>query len=99
MTKAVQKITLSPSSDIPFDKLMLSQSNVRRIKTGVSIEELVEDIARRWLPVPSVVLAGEAERLQNGSGWLPEVLRRVDLVAHDGEDRAEGQGGCIYWSV
>lgn len=31
MTKAVQKITLSPSRDIPFNKLVLSQSNVRRI--------------------------------------------------------------------
>jgi ParB family chromosome partitioning protein len=29
MTKAVQKITLSPSRDIPFNKLVLSQSNVR----------------------------------------------------------------------
>ena len=28
---------------------MLSQSNVRRIKAGVSIEELAEDIARRTL--------------------------------------------------
>ena len=49
MTKTVQKITLSPSRDIPFDKLMLSQSNVRRIKAGVSVEELAEDIARRGL--------------------------------------------------
>ncbi|HEX5957947.1 MAG TPA: ParB N-terminal domain-containing protein, partial [Hyphomicrobiaceae bacterium] len=32
-----------------FDKLVLSQSNVRRIKAGVSIEELAEDIARRTL--------------------------------------------------
>ena len=37
-------------------------------------------------------MATEAERLLKGSGWLPEVLRRVDLVALDGEDRAEGQG-------
>lgn len=44
-----QKITLSPSRDIPFNKLVLSQSNVRRIKAGVSIEELAEDIARRGL--------------------------------------------------
>lgn len=44
-----QKITLSPSRDIPFNKLVLSQSNVRRIKAGVSIEELSEDIARRGL--------------------------------------------------
>lgn len=49
MTKAVQKITLSPSRDVPFDKLVLSQSNVRRIKAGVSVEELAEDIARRGL--------------------------------------------------
>ena len=39
MTKAVQKITLSPSRDIPFNKLVLSQSNVRRVKVGISIEQ------------------------------------------------------------
>ncbi|ADM09250.1 putative DNA-binding protein [Parvularcula bermudensis HTCC2503] len=48
MTKS-QKITLSASRDIPFNKLVLSQSNVRRVKAGVSIEELAEDIARRTL--------------------------------------------------
>ncbi|MCA0008794.1 MULTISPECIES: hypothetical protein [unclassified Mesorhizobium] len=31
MTTAVQKITLSSSRDIPFNKLVLGQSNVRRI--------------------------------------------------------------------
>lgn len=49
MATAVQKITLSPSRDIPFNKLVLSQSNVRRVKAGVSIEELAESIARRGL--------------------------------------------------
>jgi ParB family chromosome partitioning protein len=49
MAKAIQKITLSASRDIPFNKLVLSQANVRRIKAGVSIEELAEDIARRTL--------------------------------------------------
>ncbi len=49
MAPAVQKITLSASRDIPFNKLVLSQSNVRRLKAGVSIEELAEDIARRGL--------------------------------------------------
>ena len=44
-----QKITLSASRDIPFNKLVLSQANVRRVKAGVSIEELAEDIARRTL--------------------------------------------------
>ncbi|NEY92049.1 ParB/RepB/Spo0J family partition protein [Tabrizicola oligotrophica] len=49
MAKPAQKVTLSPSRDIPFDKLVLSQSNVRRINAGVSVEELAEDIARRGL--------------------------------------------------
>ncbi|MGX1041583.1 ParB/RepB/Spo0J family partition protein [Bradyrhizobium diazoefficiens] len=49
MATTVRKITLSPSRDIPFNRLVLSQSNVRRVKAGVSIEELAEDIARRGL--------------------------------------------------
>ncbi|WP_273281732.1 ParB/RepB/Spo0J family partition protein [Pseudooceanicola atlanticus] len=49
MANAAKKITLSSSRDIPFNKLVLSQSNVRRVKAGVSIEELAEDIARRGL--------------------------------------------------
>ena len=50
MATAVQKIaSLSTTRDVPFNKLLLSQSNVRRTKAGVSVEELVEDIARRGL--------------------------------------------------
>src|SRR5258708_39756361 len=49
MAKTFQKITLSASRDIPFNKRVLSQANVRRLKAGVSIEELAEDIARRTL--------------------------------------------------
>ena len=49
MPKSVPKIALSSSRDIPFNRLVLSQANVRRIKAGVSIEELAEDIARRTL--------------------------------------------------
>ncbi len=49
MAAAVQKITLPSSRDIPFNKLVLSQSNIRRVKAGVSIEDLAEDIARRGL--------------------------------------------------
>src|SRR5258708_36633451 len=49
MAKAVQKIILRASRDIPFNKLVLSRSNVRRLKAGVSIEDLAEDIARRGL--------------------------------------------------
>ena len=49
MAKSEPKIALSESRDIPFNKLVLSQSNVRRVKAGVAIEELAEDIARRTL--------------------------------------------------
>ncbi len=49
MAKSQPKIALSESRDIPFSKLILSQSNVRRVKAGVAIEELAEDIARRTL--------------------------------------------------
>jgi ParB family chromosome partitioning protein len=46
---AIQKIALSASRDIPFNKLLLSACNVRRTKAGVSIGELADDIARRTL--------------------------------------------------
>ena len=46
---ATQKIVLNPSRDTPFNKLVLSQANVRRVKAGVSIEALAESIARRSL--------------------------------------------------
>jgi ParB family chromosome partitioning protein len=45
----MQKITLASSRDIPFNKLVLSQSNVRRVKAGISVDELAESIARRGL--------------------------------------------------
>ena len=49
MAKVLPKITLNQSRDIPFDKLILSQSNVRRVKNGVTIEDLASDIERRGL--------------------------------------------------
>ncbi|MCP2138639.1 ParB family chromosome partitioning protein [Rhizobium sp. SLBN-94] len=49
MAQATSKITLSAARDIPFNKLVLSQQNVRKIKAGVSIEDLAEDIAHRGL--------------------------------------------------
>ena len=62
MATVVQKIILSRSRDIPFNKLVLSQSNVRRIKAGVSVEELAEDIARR-----AMAIAGDICVYTNGS--------------------------------
>ena len=49
MAQAIQKITLNAGRDIPFNKLVLSQQNVRKVKAGVSIEELADDIAHRGL--------------------------------------------------
>ena len=47
MAKATPKISLNQSENIPYDRLVLSQKNVRRIKDGVTIEDLAEDIALR----------------------------------------------------
>jgi ParB family chromosome partitioning protein len=40
---------LSSSRDIPFSQLVLSQKNVRRVKAGLSIEDLADDIYHRTL--------------------------------------------------
>lgn len=73
MATAVQKITLSSSRDIPFNKLILSQSNVRRVKAGVSVEELAEDIARRTL-------------LQSLMGCAPKITVSAAQRAPDSRD-------------
>lgn len=49
MTNTPQKIILAPARPIPFNKLVLCQANVRRVKAGVPVEELAESIARRGL--------------------------------------------------
>ena len=73
----VQKIVLSSSRDIPFNKLVLSQSNVRRIKAGVSIDELAEDIARRTL-LQSITVrpVRDAEGVETGMFEVPAGGRR-----------------------
>lgn len=61
----MKKIILGPARDIAFDRLELSQANVRRVKAGCSIEQLAEDIARRGLiqslSVRPILDAGGAE--------------------------------------
>jgi ParB family chromosome partitioning protein len=77
MATAVQKITLSSSRDIPFNKLVLSQSNVRRVKAGVSIEELAASIARRGLIQSlSVFPVVDAEGVETGMFEVPAGGRR-----------------------
>lgn len=82
MTKAIQKITLSSSRDIQFDKLVLSQSNVRHVKAGVSIEELAEDIARRGLLMGLSVRAVIDEAgVETGMYEIPAGGRRYRALA------------------
>ena len=77
MAKSPQKVTLSSSRDIPFNKLVLSQSNVRRIRAGVSLEELAEDIARRTL-LQSLTVRPilDAEEYETGMYEVPAGGRR-----------------------
>src|SRR3981189_2823134 len=77
MAKTFQKITLSTSRDIPFNKLVLSQFNVRRLKAGVSIEELAEDIARRTLLQSlNVRPVRDADGAETGMSEVPAGGRR-----------------------
>ena len=73
MATAVQKITLSSSRDIPFNKLVLSQSNVRRVKAGISVEELAEDALAHRL-IPNWQALGEG---RDGRALIAEALRQV----------------------
>jgi hypothetical protein len=81
MAKAkVEKITLSQSRDIPFDRLVLSSRNVRRVRAGVSIAELAEDIARRVIrafdeTVPSFYSEQDLKR-----GYVTAVDRRGQVI-------------------
>ena len=90
MASAVQKIILSPSRDIPFNKLVLSQSNVRRVKAGISIEQLAESIAQKS-PV-ALQLIKEAVRASL-RGTLDDGLKQETTLfglAFSSEDKAEG---------
>ena len=74
---SVQKIKLSPSRDIPFNKLVLSQSNVRRVKAGVSIEQLAESIVQRTLLQSlSVRAVVDSDGLETGMFEVPAGGRR-----------------------
>ncbi|MCR5860605.1 ParB/RepB/Spo0J family partition protein [Mesorhizobium sp. J428] len=74
---AIQKIAMNPSENIAYDKLVLSQENVRRVKDGLTIEQLAEDIGRRKL-LQSLnvrpVLDGDGE--ETGSFEVPAGGRR-----------------------
>lgn len=83
MAVAAQKIVLSSSRDIPFNKLVLSQSNVRRVKADISVEELAEDIARRGTLLQSLNVRPvlDAEGTETGMYEVPAGGRRHQALA------------------
>ena len=95
MANAAQKVTLSPSRDIPFDKLVLNQSNVRRIKSAVSIDELAEGGHRAAWPSAEPERAtrpgcrARRDRYVRNSGWW-SALRSV-VAAGEAEAVAENR--------
>ena len=95
MANATRRSPSTSTRDIPLNKLVLSQKNVRRVKDGVSIEELAEDIARRGL-IQSLNVRPvlDAEAKETGIFEVPAGGRRllalqllVKQQAH-GEERA-----------
>ncbi len=82
MANVAQKITLSPSGDSSFDRLVLIQSNVLRIKAGVSVEELDQDIARRGLLQGLTVRPMlDAEGVETGLFEIPAGGRRFQALS------------------
>jgi ParB family chromosome partitioning protein len=84
MAKAAKKIVFSRSRDIPFNKLVLSASNVRRTKPDLNVEELAEDISRRedlvqGLNVRPVV---DADGNETGMFEVPAGGRRYRAIEH-----------------
>ena len=84
MASAVQKIAaLQAPREIPLNKLVLSQANVRRVNAGVSIENLADDIARRGLLHNLTVrplLDGEGQ--ETGTFEVPAGGRRFRALEH-----------------
>ena len=82
MAKLAKNVVLCPSRDIPVNKPVLSQSNVRRIKAGVSVEELAEDIARRGLLQGlNVRPMLDADGVETGTFEIPAGGRRFQALS------------------
>ena len=80
---AQSKIVLNGARDIPLNKLILSQKNVRRIKNGQTIEQLAEDIANREL-IQSLNVRPvlDAEGQETGVFEVPAGGRRLLALQH-----------------
>src|SRR3954466_9208414 len=86
------KIVLSASRDIPLNKLVLSQANVRRIKVGLSVDELAEDTARRGLLQSlSVRPVRDGQGQETGTYEVPAGGRRFQALPLLGQQKKLGQ--------
>jgi len=56
MTKAAQKLALTPPKTITLDKLVLHEGNVRHIKAGISIETLAAAFAGCFMFATTAVM-------------------------------------------
>ncbi|MEN3238791.1 ParB/RepB/Spo0J family partition protein [Methylobacterium ajmalii] len=87
------RIVLTEAVAIPFDKLALSQANVRRIAQGMSIEDLAEDIARRGLLQSlSVRPILDAAGQETGRYEVPAGGRRYRALEHLVKTRRMAKG-------
>jgi len=87
---AIQKIAMNPSENIAYDKLVLSQENVRRVKDGVTTEQLAADILPLPCSVDRLLLEDPLVGAQvNVDGYVangePHVLGLVDEWMYAGE--------------
>ena len=91
MAKAIQKIAMNAAENIPYDKLVLSQKNVRRVKDGVSIEQLAEDIGRRKL-LQSLNVRPVLDEERRGDRHVRSARRRPPLSRARHAHQAEAPG-------
>lgn len=83
MARPTTKLTLHAARAIPFDKLVLSQANVRRLQAGQPIEDLAEDIARRSLLTSLTVRpVRDATGAETGLFEVPAGGRRYRALEH-----------------
>jgi len=89
MAKAPPKISLNQSENISYDRLVLSQKNVRRIKNGVKGEETVQYEApaggRRYLELGILI---KQKRMAKDEP-TPCIVNRKETISAEDDSLAE----------
>ena len=92
MAQAAQKITLSPSPDIPFDNLVPSQSNVRPILDEAAVESGKFKIPAGGRRFQALSLLLKQKR---PAKFAPIQYIVRDAASDKGQAAAEGQGVSV----